>query len=97
MHIIIIAHLNRGDIIRTELVFIIIGQSSFFWFLMHECSAVGDGVQQGCQASVSQSLLLSLTDYFYCFFLSTVVQQMASLLTGVQNTPEYKNTLGTTC
>ncbi len=35
---------------------------------MHECSAEGEGVQQGCQASVSQSLLLSLTNYFYCFF-----------------------------
>ena len=26
-------------------------------------------MQRGCQASVSQSLLLSLTNYFYCFFL----------------------------
>lgn len=68
-----------------------IGQSSFFWSLMHERRAAGEGVQQGCQASVSQSLLLSLTNHFYCFFLSTAMQQMAALLTDVQNTESLLN------
>lgn len=56
-----IAHLNRGeladpcDIIRTELVFIIIGQSSFFWFFMHERSAEGEGCAAGLPG-VSKSI-----------------------------------------
>lgn len=53
---------------------------------MHECSTVEEDGQQGCHASVSQSLLLSLTNHFHCVFLSTVLQRMDVLLSGTQNT-----------